>query len=91
MKPTVVFEDNQSIRIARNPQYQGQTKHVDIKFHFVREQDALKKVVLGYFKSKNMIADIFMKALNDPRLKRLRNMMGIKIELKLPSTIEREC
>ena len=92
MKPTVIFEDNQStICIARNPQYHGRTKHIDIKFHFVREQVALNKVVLEYCKSENMIADILTKALHGPQFKRLRNMMGMKIELKLPSTIEREC
>ena len=37
-EPTV-YEDNQAaICIAQNPQYHNKTKHIDIKFHFVREK-----------------------------------------------------
>ncbi len=38
MEELTVFEDNQSaIQIARNPQFHGRTKHIEIKFHFIRE------------------------------------------------------
>lgn len=34
--PTVIFEDNQSaIAMARNPQFHGRAKHIDIRHHFV--------------------------------------------------------
>ena len=37
--PTTVLEDNQSaIAMARNPQFHGGAKHIDIKHHFVRER-----------------------------------------------------
>ena len=36
--PTIVKGDNQScIAMAKNPQYHGRAKHIDIKHHFVRE------------------------------------------------------
>ena len=36
--PTVVMEDNQgTIAIARNPVRHARTKHIDIKYHYVRE------------------------------------------------------
>ena len=36
--PTVISEDNQgTIAIARNPVYHTLTKHIDIKYHYVRE------------------------------------------------------
>ncbi len=38
-KTTVIFEDNQSaIFMAKNPQYHGCAKHIDIKYHFIRDQ-----------------------------------------------------
>ncbi len=38
-KTTVTFEDNQSaIFMAKNPQYHGCAKHIDIKYHFIRDQ-----------------------------------------------------
>jgi len=35
---TIVYEDNQAaIRMARNGQHHGRSKHIDIRCHFVRE------------------------------------------------------
>ena len=36
---TLLFDDNQSaICMPKNPQFHGRAKHVEIKYHFVREQ-----------------------------------------------------
>ena len=36
---TIIFEDNQAaICMAQNPQLHGRAKHIDIKYHFIREQ-----------------------------------------------------
>ena len=36
--PVTVFEDNKAaISMTKNPQYHGRAKHVDIKYHFVRD------------------------------------------------------
>ena len=46
--PTVIKEDNQGIiAVAKNPILHARTKHIDIKFHFVREtlQDELIEIV----------------------------------------------
>ena len=38
VEPTVIMEDNQSaIAIARNPILHARTKHIDIRYHYVRE------------------------------------------------------
>jgi len=38
-KPTVLFEDNQSANeLSKNPKFHSRTKHIDISYHFVREQ-----------------------------------------------------
>ena len=34
-----IYEDNQgSIALAKNPQFHKRTKHIDIRYHFVREK-----------------------------------------------------
>ena len=36
-----MFEDNQSTTVmAKNPQFHGRVKHIDIRHHFVQEQVA---------------------------------------------------
>lgn len=46
-KPMIIFEDNQSaISMAKNPQFHGRSKHIAIKYHFIREQVSSGKVEL---------------------------------------------
>ena len=58
--PTVIFEDNQAaIKMAKNPQYHGRSKHISIKYHFIREQVSSNLIELRYCRTDDMIADIF--------------------------------
>ena len=77
-KLTVIHEDNQStIHMARNPQFHGRTKHIGIKYHYIREQVNNQRVELTYCPTENMTADVLTKALSQERFERLRNMCGM--------------
>lgn len=77
--PTLMFEDNQSaICMAKNPQFHGRAKHIDIKYHFVREQIASGVIDLKYCKTEDMVADIFTKGLSEAKFTKLRQMAGVK-------------
>ncbi|KAH9140651.1 hypothetical protein LEN26_005264, partial [Aphanomyces euteiches] len=77
--PIVVWEDNQgSIALAKNPQHHNRTKHIDIRYHFVREKVQDQDIALMYCPTQNMIADIFTKALPAVQFQRLRTKMGVK-------------
>ena len=77
-KSTVIYEDNQSaICMARNPQFHGRTKHIGIKYHYIREQVNNKKVELKYC-PKDMIADVLTKGLSRERFEKLRLMCGVE-------------
>ena len=68
-------EDNQStIYVARNPQFVGRTKHIGIKYHFIREQVNHQRVKLTYCPMENMTANVLTKALSQERFEILRNM-----------------
>ena len=76
---TVIQEDNQSaIAIAKNPQFHGRAKHIEIKYHFIREQIQKGSVELKYCPIEKMIADILKKGLPQDQFKRLRDMAGVK-------------
>ncbi len=39
-RPMEILEDNQSaICLANNPVFHGRTKHVELKYHFIRDQE----------------------------------------------------
>ena len=80
IKPTTIFEDNQSaICLAKNPQYHGRAKHIDIKYHYVRERVAAGDIKLEFCKSQDMAADMFTKGLSSPQFIKLREMLGMKV------------
>ncbi len=76
---TTIQEDNQSaICMAKSPQFHGRTKHIDIKFHFVREQVNEGKIKLEYCQTGDMIADMLTKGLSHAQLSKLRSLAGVK-------------
>ena len=76
--PTVMMEDNQgTIAMARNPVSHARTKHIDIRYHYVRETVQKKVISLNYCPSENMTADILTKPLTRGRFESLRSLMGM--------------
>ena len=62
--PIVILYDNTSaINILKNPVMHTKTKHIAIKYHFLRELVQEKEVRLEYVNTKEQIVDIFTKPL----------------------------
>ena len=80
--PTVVYEDNQStIRMVNNGNDKGRTKHIDVRFHYVREMIENKQIVVQYKPTKEMVADILTKATSKPIFTQLRpHLLGLSSE-----------
>ena len=73
-----IMEDNQSaIHMASNPQFHGRTKHIELRYHFIRDIVGRGEVLLKYCPTEVMVADIFTKALPAPRYRELRNLLGV--------------
>lgn len=77
-KPITIKEDNQgAIAIAKNPVGHKRTKHIDIRYHFVREQVQKGVIEIEYLNTKEMLADLFTKPLARGQFEYLRSMIGI--------------
>ncbi|KAF2345127.1 hypothetical protein FHG87_024117 [Trinorchestia longiramus] len=89
--PMVVNEDSQSaICLAQNPKYHGRSKHIDIKFHYVRDLVRNKEIYLVYCPSNDMLADIFTKGLSAEKFFRLRSKLGV-VSFEKHIQCEKEC
>lgn len=76
--PTRLLCDSQSaIRLARNPDQHKRTKHIDVRYHFVREQQAAKNINLVFIGTKEQVADILTKPLDSIRFIYLRERLGV--------------
>ena len=63
--PVVIYCDNtvSEINISKNSVMHSKTKHIAIKYHFLRELVQNKAVKLEYVNTKEKIVDIFTKPL----------------------------
>ena len=59
-----MFSDNKgAIHLTQNPVMEGQSKHIDIKYYFLREHVEDNSFVLDYMSTDQQLADIMMKNL----------------------------
>jgi len=62
--PTILFCDNQAaIKLASDDNYHARTKHIDIRYHFIRQVVADGTVSLVYCPTDDMAADFLTKSL----------------------------
>ena len=76
-KAMTIFEDNQStIALAKIQHTHGRTKHVDIKYHFIRDEVEAGRIKISYFPTEDMIGDIFTKGLAIQKFKKFGELAG---------------
>lgn len=81
----VVHEDNMgAIHIAHNNGSHGRVKHIDIKYHYIKEKVEQGSLLIKYCKTDVMVADVLTKALAQTKFNRFRALLGVvKFEVKL--------
>ena len=78
IQETTILEDNQSaICLTKNQQVHGRTKHIDIKYHFIRDMVEAGRIKLKYCASEDMVADMLTKRLSIRQFEKLRRMGGV--------------
>ena len=74
--PHIVYCDNISaISLASNPVFHARTKHVEVDYHFIREE--VVRGDLRFVSSVDKLADIFTKVLSYARIKLLKNKLHV--------------
>ena len=76
--PMTINEDNQSaICIAKNSGNHAKTKHISIKYHFIRDLIQKSIIKLKYCPTNEMIADLFTKSLSREKFLKLCSLIGL--------------
>jgi hypothetical protein len=66
--PVTLLEDNTAaIRLAQDPAACKRTKHIDVQFHFVREQVLAGRIAVAAVSTERQHADVLTKALSAPK------------------------
>ncbi|BFG32621.1 hypothetical protein CerSpe_188960 [Prunus speciosa] len=78
-KCITVFCDNSSaIKLSKNPVLHGRSKHIDVRFHFLRNLTRDGVVELKYCGTSEQLADIMTKPLKLESFVKLRELLGMK-------------
>lgn len=63
--PTLLRCDNESaIGLAYNPLAHKGAKHIDVRYHYIREQVADETIVVAYVETRKQLADVLTKAVD---------------------------
>src|SRR5271170_7223801 len=75
----VLNSDNTgAMDMAKDPKFHAWTKHIDIRYHFIREVIADEKIKLEYVPSEDNISDILTKAMSPKKFQFLAHELGLR-------------
>lgn len=70
IKTITLFGDNQgSIELSKNPVYHQRSKHIDVRYHFIRSHVTLGNVDVKYIPTAENCADVFTKPVSKNKIK----------------------
>ncbi|GJS72572.1 retrovirus-related pol polyprotein from transposon TNT 1-94 [Tanacetum coccineum] len=74
-----MYRDSKAaIAISCNPVQHSRTKHIDVRYHFIKEQVEKGIVELFFVGTEYQLADLFTKALSEDRFKYLVRQLGMR-------------
>lgn len=77
--PLMLYIDNKSaIDLAKNPVFHGRSKHIDIRFHFIRECVERGEVIVKHVKTNQQKADVLTKSMPAEKFEEMRKLLGVK-------------
>ena len=75
--PFLHCDSQSAIQLARNPVFHAKTKHIDVKYHFIREVIDGKLLQLVKIHTDDNPADLLTKSLHAERFAHCRSLMGV--------------
>jgi len=74
--PPMIYGDNQgAIALSKNPVNHQRSKHIDVRYHFIRTEVNSGKVVVEYCPTADMVADVMTKSVTKVKLRNFKNFL----------------
>ena len=76
---TYIYCDNQScVKLSENPMFHDKSKHIEIKYHYIRDMFQIPVVTLEYVVTNELLANVLTKPLVRAKSKSLKEFWGLK-------------
>jgi hypothetical protein len=76
-KVPLLCDNASAICMADNPVEHSRIKHIVIQYHFLRDHQQRENIEIAYVSTKEQLADIFTKPLDEKTFTKLRNELNI--------------
>ncbi|KAJ1586448.1 hypothetical protein NDA11_000332 [Ustilago hordei] len=76
--PTIFSDNTGTIQVSKDPAQHWKLKHIDTKYHFIRDNVQDGKVKIKYINTADNLADLFTKPVGKTTLQRARQGLGLK-------------
>ena len=73
----LIVDNKSAIDLAYNPVSHGRNKHINTKFHFLRDQVSKCRIKLRHCRSEVQLVDIMTKSLKAERFKESRKLLNV--------------
>ena len=85
MDATCIHCDNQScVKLSENPMFHDKSKHIEIKYHYIRDMVQRGVVKVQYVATEEQIADVLTKPLARLKYEYFRERLGV-LQIKASS------
>jgi hypothetical protein len=76
-KVPLLCGNESAIRLADNPVEHSRTKHIAIRYHFLRDYQQKGDIKIAYINTKEQLTNIFTKPLDEQTFNKLRHELNI--------------
>ena len=82
---TCIYCDNQScVKLSENPVFHDKSKHIEIKYHYIRDMVQRGVVKLQYVVMDEQIVDVLMNPLARVKFEYFMEKLGV-LQIEVPS------
>jgi hypothetical protein len=76
-QPILKMDNQSAISLSKNPVLHDRSKHIDTKYHFIRQCVEDGRICLEYVSTQEQVADILTKSLGRARFCEPRDRIGV--------------
>ena len=88
--PTLMVDNQPVIALAKNPVLYDRSKHIDVKFHFLRDCVDGGQIVIKFVETGRQLTDVLTKSLDRLRFTELKKMISMVEVLGLVAVLWEE-